>query len=56
MDQRLDGSFEYTGRTDLWYDEQKTQADDQGRIRLICDNGHEWHSAVEGLDKSREAL
>lgn len=47
-----DGSVDYEGDTQIWWDEQKTVRDRQGRVQLICHNGHDWFSEVvddEGL-------
>ena len=37
-----DGSVDCEGTTDIWWDEQKTIRDAQGRAQLICHNGHDW--------------
>ena len=37
-----DGSVQYEGDTDLWWDEQKTIRDNRGRVQLTCPNGHDW--------------
>ncbi len=53
-----DGSVDYEGTTDLWWDEQKTIRDAQGRAQLICHNGHDWFTEVvhaEGLALSIDA-
>ena len=39
-----DGSSEYEGTTDIWWDEQRTQIDAEGRWELICIEGHQWAS------------
>ncbi len=41
-----DGSFEYSGSTEIWWDEQRTVTDKKDRVLLICDNGHDWYSVV----------
>ena len=33
---------EYTGHTEVWWDEQRTQKDSDGRVRLVCPVGHVW--------------
>jgi len=45
-----DGTFEYDGTTDIWWDEQKTVYAKDGRARVICDNGHDWLATVEDED------
>lgn len=36
-----DGTVDYSGRTDIWWDEQMTVMF-EGRCMLICRSGHEW--------------
>ena len=43
-----DGSFDYSGTTEVWWDEQKTVRDKRGRVLLICPDAHEWYSKMEG--------
>ncbi|HWP59494.1 MAG TPA: hypothetical protein VNL14_16500 [Candidatus Acidoferrales bacterium] len=46
------GGYEYMGGTDMWWDEQWTKTDEQGRVNLVCRNGHDWWTEVtdpEGL-------
>lgn len=43
-----DGSFEYSGTTDVWWDEQRTIRDKKGRVLLMCEDTHEWFSKMEG--------
>ena len=38
------GNYEYEGTTKLWWDEQKTVHDKQGRVLLVCVNSHEWYA------------
>lgn len=40
------GRVHYTGDTHVWWEEQRTETDDLGRQRLICDVGHEWLAVV----------
>ena len=37
-----DGAVRYTGYTDVWWDEQRTVADEGGNVRLVCPQGHDW--------------
>ncbi len=41
--QNEDGSFDYFGETDIWWDSQKT-LQVEGRDVLTCNNHHEWES------------
>ncbi len=43
-----DGSIEYTGYTNVWWDEQRTVVDEGGYVRLACPNGHDWAAQGEG--------
>ena len=43
-----DGAVEYTGYTDVWWDEQRTLADEGGNIRLVCPKGHDWAARDTG--------
>jgi len=43
-----DGSADYSGHTEVFWDEQKTVMDDDGRVTLACPDGHEWQSSLEG--------
>jgi len=42
-----DGRVEYTGWTDVWWDEQRSVTDKRGRVRLICHAGHEWWAEIQ---------
>lgn len=44
---RADGEVEYSGWTDVWWDEQKTVTNEAGQAKLICPEGHDWFSDVE---------
>lgn len=50
-----DGSFDFTGGTDVWWDDQTTNVDAKGRMTLECDCGRTWKSAVLD-DEGRPAL
>lgn len=43
----LSGTSEYEGTTEILWDTQKTVLDGQEAM-LICHNGHEWASEVQG--------
>lgn len=46
LERTTDGVFQYSGDTKIWYDEQKTDRDENDRVLLICENGHEWRAAM----------
>jgi hypothetical protein len=39
-----DGNAEYFGQTDVGWDGQETDRDEQGRATLICPSGHAWQA------------
>ena len=38
------GEFEYEGETEIFWNAQKTDRDDDGRVTLECTNGHAWQA------------
>src|SRR6266704_5511221 len=46
IDQKT-GEAEYDGWTEVWWDEQMSDQDSQGRYLLACRNGHEWPAERE---------
>jgi len=38
------GAYQYGGYTEVWWDDQHTEHDEDGNDRLHCDNGHDWYS------------
>lgn len=47
LDIEGDGRAFYSGYTDVWWDEQWAEPeDDEQRIRLICRAGHDWLSEI----------
>ena len=42
-----DGSAEYFGQTDVCWDGQVTIRAGDGRVTLICADGHEWLASVD---------
>lgn len=42
-----DDRVEYTGSTEVWWDEQRSVTDRRGRIRVICPTGHEWWATFQ---------
>lgn len=40
------GNAEYAGESDMAWDTQETMTDRTGRVKLTCDNGHDWFSEL----------
>ena len=40
------GIAEYSGETEISWDEQETNRDSKGRVELVCENGHQWFSKM----------
>jgi hypothetical protein len=38
---------EYSGETEIWWNDQTTRYDAEGRIALVCPNDHVWYSRVQ---------
>lgn len=38
---------EYSGNTEVWWDEQRTIMNKAGKSLVICPNGHEWYTTIE---------
>lgn len=36
----------YSGYTEVFWEEQKTNRDNDGRVELICHNHHSWFSRI----------
>lgn len=43
-----DGSFDYSGTTQVWWNDQCTITDKKGRVALMCENNHEWFAKKDG--------
>ena len=41
------GTAKYTGETTVWWDDQYTERDPDGRVSLYCENGHRWESGMK---------
>lgn len=41
-----EGEAEYLGSTDVFWDDQITLEDEEGRVTLLCPAGHEWQAVV----------
>lgn len=39
-----DGTADYEGDTEVFWDEQRSVQDEQGRVTLVCSNGHDWRA------------
>jgi len=40
---------EYSGGTDMWWDDQYTPEDENGEVQLRCDEDHWWDSKMEEI-------
>jgi hypothetical protein len=49
------GEAEYGGYTEVWWDDQTTDRDSQGRHALACENGHRWWAVLQELDEDPAA-
>jgi hypothetical protein len=45
-----EGTFEFSGSTEMFYDEQRNVATEPGTLRVMCPKAHEWTVRVEGED------
>lgn len=41
------GVLEYSGWTEIFWEEQRTNRDSESRTELICENRHSWFSKME---------
>lgn len=44
-----DGTGEYDGDTDIWWEEQETVTAKSGRVKMVCRNGHDWWARKAGI-------
>lgn len=49
------GVLEYSGETKMYWDGSETETDDQGRVKLICSDGHEWWATDLDRDPPKDA-
>ena len=50
------GDAEYDGDgTKLFWDGAETDTDDEGRVLLLCSNGHDWRAEVEPETEAPQA-
>lgn len=45
------GHADYSGYTDVWWNEQRTNTNTAGEAELICPQGHSWFSPVDWEDE-----
>ena len=38
------GGYDYAGYTEIWWDDQKSVTDPEGRVLLQCKEHHEWYA------------
>ena len=41
------GGYEYSGYTQVWWDDQKSVTDTVGRVLLQCAEEHQWYGVKE---------
>jgi hypothetical protein len=44
------GTFEYTGDSDIAWDSQEPKIGDDGLVEVQCINGHTWNTALDWKD------
>lgn len=42
-----DGNYDFAGDTELWWEENTTVMDEEGRTLVQCGNAHEWYTLIE---------
>lgn len=42
-----EGNVEYSGNTEVFWDGQMTETDEEGNVALVCLNGDEWYAKME---------
>lgn len=47
LDEDEDGSFDYSGESEMHWDTSTTETNDQDQWRVCCENGHEWWASIE---------
>lgn len=47
-----DCDADYQGETKVWWDGQQTARSDDGRVRLVCPDGHEWPASDDQTPSS----
>ena len=50
------GGLEYCGFTEVWWEEQETNRDREGRVELVCDNRHRWYSKMEEIPMQADRM
>lgn len=46
FEKQPDGSFEFSGNTEIFYDTQETEKDEKGRWKLECRETHTWFARL----------
>ena len=41
-----DGNADYSGETKVLWDSQETVCDEDGRVTLVCPDGHDWQAEM----------
>lgn len=49
LDRSEDGTYEWTGNTEVDWNAQEPVTDSEGRVLLACVDGHEWYARREGV-------
>lgn len=48
------GEYEYEGSTEVWWNGQITEKDEDGDIALVCPNGHVWYTPFTDGSTAKE--
>ncbi|MGH9388550.1 MAG: hypothetical protein ACRD1Z_02975 [Vicinamibacteria bacterium] len=46
FEKQKDGSFEFSGYTEIFYDTQETEKDEKGRLKVECREAHNWFARL----------
>jgi hypothetical protein len=38
---------EFSGYSNMWWEESQTKENEKGEVLLVCPNGHDWFSPAE---------
>jgi hypothetical protein len=41
------GGYDYSGHTEVWWNDQQSVTDGEGRVLLQCARQHEWYAVKE---------
>lgn len=56
LDVHEDGTADYAGDTEIFWDEQRSVRDEQGKVTLVCPNGHDWKATVDAVPDPSEPV